>query len=280
MRPARRIASSIESRGPGLPGIVGTPDSLTVDFATDLSPIRRIASGDGPIHFRPTSSRISAKCAFSARKPYPGWTASASVISAAATSDVMFRYEPEGAAGPMHTDSSAARTWSASRSASEWTATVATPSSLQAAMMRSAISPRLATSTFWNNVASVRLDREQLLAELDGLRVLRVDRHDRARRVGLGLVHGLHRLADAERPALLDDVADLHEGLGVGIRRAVERAHDRGRQDVEALALPGARRPRRHVRGAARRGRRREGGRGGERGRLGEDGRLVGARQG
>ncbi len=50
----------------------------------------------------------------------------------------------------MQTDSSAARTWSASRSASEWTATVATPSSLQAAMMRRAISPRLATSTFWN----------------------------------------------------------------------------------------------------------------------------------
>ena len=45
------------------------PDSLTVAFATDLSPMRRIASGEGPIHFRPTSSRISAKCAFSARKP-------------------------------------------------------------------------------------------------------------------------------------------------------------------------------------------------------------------
>ena len=60
----------------------------------------------------------------------------------------MLRYEPEGEAGPMHTDSSAARTWSESRSASEWTATVAIESSLQAAMTRSAISPRLATRIF------------------------------------------------------------------------------------------------------------------------------------
>ena len=57
------------------------------------------------------------------------------------------------------------------------------------------------------HVASARLDREQFFAELDRLRVLRVDRHDRARRVRLDLVHEFHRLDDAERLALLDDVA-------------------------------------------------------------------------
>src|SRR5690349_1082972 len=50
----------------------------------------------------------------------------------------------------MQTSSSAKRTWSDSRSASEKTATVRIPSSLQARMTRSAISPRLAISTFRN----------------------------------------------------------------------------------------------------------------------------------
>src|SRR5258706_6269034 len=186
--------------------------------------------------------------------------------------DVMLRYEPATAAGPMHTDSSAALTWRESRSASEWTATVATPSSLHAAMMRSAISPRLATRTFLNIRAlpgfaaarSTRLDREELLSELDGLAVLRVDRHDRAALVRLDLVHELHRLDDAERLSLLDVVAELCEGLGLGIHRAIERADDRRRDDVKSLALARARRTGRQV--ARRRGR------GGNR-----DGRTLGA---
>src|SRR5512141_1257553 len=44
--------------------------------------------------------------------------------------------------------SSAARTWGARRSASEYTATEAIPSSRHARVIRSAISPRFATSTF------------------------------------------------------------------------------------------------------------------------------------
>src|SRR5579862_643421 len=44
----------------------------------------------------------------------------------------------------MHTASSANRTWRELRSASEYTATVGIPSSLQAQMTRNAISPRLA----------------------------------------------------------------------------------------------------------------------------------------
>ena len=50
----------------------------------------------------------------------------------------------------MHTASSAKRTWRASASAVECTATVRMPSSRQARMIRSAISPRLAMRIFLN----------------------------------------------------------------------------------------------------------------------------------
>src|SRR5439155_3612183 len=50
----------------------------------------------------------------------------------------------------MQTSSSANRTCSDSRSASEYTATVSTPSSRHARMTRSAISPRLAMRTLLN----------------------------------------------------------------------------------------------------------------------------------
>ena len=49
----------------------------------------------------------------------------------------------------MHTVSSARRTCIASESAVECTATVLIPISWQARWMRSAISPRLAISSFW-----------------------------------------------------------------------------------------------------------------------------------
>src|SRR6478672_5960901 len=76
--------------------------------------------------------------------------ASAPVISAAAMIRGILRYESRAGAGPMQTSSSAKRTCSDSRSASEYTATVSTPSSRQARMTRSAISPRLAIRTFLN----------------------------------------------------------------------------------------------------------------------------------
>src|SRR5215203_2981602 len=66
----------------------------------------------------------------------------------------MFKYDSRAGAGPMHTSSSANRTCSDSRSASEYTATVCTPSSRHARMTRSAISPRLAMRTFLNTGAS------------------------------------------------------------------------------------------------------------------------------
>src|SRR5262245_23539232 len=62
----------------------------------------------------------------------------------------MLRYDSRLRAGPMQTSSSAKRTCSESLSASECTATVLMPSSRQAQMIRSAISPRLANRIFLN----------------------------------------------------------------------------------------------------------------------------------
>src|SRR6185503_1573827 len=98
----------------------------------------------------------------------------------------------------MHTDSSASRTYLASRSASEWTTTVLMPSSRHARWMRSAISPRLAIRTLSNSLSGLRAgisrDQEQRLPEFHRLAVLGEDRLDRAAGVGLDLVHQLHRL--------------------------------------------------------------------------------------
>src|SRR5471032_2824104 len=116
-------------------------------------------------------------------------------------------------------------------------------------MTRRAISPRLATRIFWNtSLPSARLDVEELFPELHRLGVLRVDGDHRARDVRLDLVHELHRLDYAEGLALFDDVADLHESLGIRVRGAVERADDRRRDDVEDLPLSRAGGPRSKVR--------------------------------
>src|SRR5262245_1785622 len=98
----------------------------------------------------------------------------------------------------MHTLSSARRTCMASASAVECTATVRMPISRQARWMRSAISPRLAMSTFSNIAAVALADDHEDLAELDRLAVAHEDldhgaalrRHDR--------VHHLHRLDDEQ----------------------------------------------------------------------------------
>src|SRR5688572_21732910 len=97
----------------------------------------------------------------------------------------------------MHTDSSARRTYIASLSAVEWTATVSMPISLQARWTRSAISPRLAIRIFSNiGAILISVDDQQNLAELDRLGVADDDlRHG----TGLGRldrVEGLHRLDD------------------------------------------------------------------------------------
>src|SRR5690606_28319759 len=119
----------------------------------------------------------------------------------------------------MHTDSSARRTYLASRSASECTTTVLMPSSRQARWMRSAISPRLAMRIF-SNMAYARgarrrvhsNDDEQGLAVFDGFAILDQDLLDHARLVGFDLVEQLHRFDDAQGIAFLDRLADFDEG--------------------------------------------------------------------
>src|SRR5262245_29725929 len=110
----------------------------------------------------------------------------------------------------MQTASSAKRTCREFWSAWEYTATVGMPSSLQAQMMRSAISPRFATRIFLNITGLLaRSDSEQLLPELDGIAVLDEDPDDLARLVGRYLVHQLHGFHHAEDRSLLDRVPDL-----------------------------------------------------------------------
>ena len=81
--------------------------------------------------------------------------------------------------GPMQTASSARRTCIASVSAVEWTATVLMPISWQARWMRSAISPRLAISSFWIGIRRL-VDDDERLVELDRLGVADQDLLDHA----------------------------------------------------------------------------------------------------
>src|SRR5689334_22728768 len=123
----------------------------------------------------------------------------------------------------MQTASSANLTCSASASAVEWTATDLRPISRRQRITRSAISPRLATRTFLNFSRSSGLDLEQRLAVLDGRAVLDQDADDRARDVGLDLVHQLHRLDDAQHLALLDLVVERRVRRRVRVGLAIER---------------------------------------------------------
>ena len=52
-------------------------------FAFALFPRREMVLGEGPIKVRPQLSQIEAKLGFSLKNPYPGWMASAPVISQA-----------------------------------------------------------------------------------------------------------------------------------------------------------------------------------------------------
>src|ERR1700677_856474 len=110
----------------------------------------------------------------------------------------------------MQTVSSASSTCLVLKSAVECPATVLIPSSRQARRMRSAISPRLAMTTF--SIIAL-FDDEQGLAEFDRLTVLGEDRRDAPCLVGFDLVHHLHRFDDAEYLADFDLHADFDEGL-------------------------------------------------------------------
>lgn len=122
--------------------------AIAVALAVALSPILVIHSGLGPINVILCSSQIEANLAFSDKKPYPGWIASAPVISAAAIILGTFKYDSVLDTPPIHTASSASLTCKLSLSASEYTATVFTPNSLAALITLTAISPLLAISIF------------------------------------------------------------------------------------------------------------------------------------
>ena len=68
---------------PSEPSITGRPCALAIFFAWILSPIISISFEDAPINLILFSSKTLAKLAFSDKKPYPGWTASAFVSSIA-----------------------------------------------------------------------------------------------------------------------------------------------------------------------------------------------------
>src|ERR1700751_797016 len=115
----------------------------------------------------------------------------------------------------MQTLSSASRTHMPVASASECTATVEMPISLQARCTRSAISPRLAMRILSNMIL---LDDGERLAEFDGLGVSDQDLDDTAALRRRDRVHGLHRFDDAQGLAGRDRVADLHERIGARLR--------------------------------------------------------------
>src|SRR6185312_16549060 len=96
----------------------------------------------------------------------------------------------------MQTASSAKRTCRLWRSASEYTATVGIPRSLQAQMMRSAISPRLAI-----RILSKGADAKELFSVLYRLSVRDESGLNHPRHIRLDLVHQLHRFDDAENLA-------------------------------------------------------------------------------
>ena len=70
---------------------MGTPAFFMAARAFSFSPISRVISGGGPMNLMLQVSVTSAKLAFSASNPYPGWMASTFVISAALITAGMLR---------------------------------------------------------------------------------------------------------------------------------------------------------------------------------------------
>src|SRR6476646_7723323 len=139
----------------------------------------------------------------------------------------------------MHTARSANRAAMPSRSTVETTTTVSIPRIRQARTTRTAISPRLATSTRriglgttgpGATAAGLAIggpDPEQHLLVLDHLGVGRADLHNLPCRGGDNRVHQLHDLDDRELLVLRDPLPDLHERRLARARRDPERADGR-----------------------------------------------------
>src|SRR5262245_20211469 len=112
----------------------------------------------------------------------------------------------------MQIASSANRTWSECRSASEYTATARMPNSLHAQMTRSAISPLLAMRILLN--ISVGADSEERCSVFHGRTIFDQPRNYRPGDFALDLVHQLHRFNDTQNLAGFHNVADTHKRRG------------------------------------------------------------------
>src|SRR6202049_1408786 len=106
----------------------------------------------------------------------------------------------------MQTARSAERTRSLSRSASRNAAAVAIPNSLQAQIIRRAISPRLAMRTFLKGA-----DAKQSLPILYRLAIGNQLTGYHTGYFRLDLIHELHRLDNAEHRSGLHRLSDTHE---------------------------------------------------------------------
>src|SRR5579859_7432181 len=106
------------------------------------------------------------------------------------------------------------------------------PSSLQAQITRSAISPRLATRIFWNMgwaplLFAARMDAEEGLPVFDRLPILHKNAQHLAADVGLDFVHQLHSFHDAQRLPGFYVAADFYKRLRTRTRRPIVGAHNR-----------------------------------------------------
>src|SRR5260370_31374813 len=158
----------------------------------------------------------------------------------------------------MQNASSASRTCSEPRSASEYTATVLSPSSRHARMTRTAISPRFAIRTLENIAKSDSrswpcqglpapasysaprrrsgrgIDEEQRLSVLHRRAVVHQHPGDATIHIAGDLIEHLHLLEDADRLPGVDVVPFVDERRSVGLGSAVERA-DHGRDDRDQV---------------------------------------------
>ena len=66
---AKATISSAVSTGSIVPATSGAPTSAAIFRAETLSPSNLIAAGGGPIQIKPAAITLSAKSAFSERKP-------------------------------------------------------------------------------------------------------------------------------------------------------------------------------------------------------------------
>ena len=84
-------ASETDFTSPSEPSIIGNPYFFAIFFAWILSPISLISLALGPINFILCLATTSANLAFSDKKPYPGWIASAPVKSTADIKEAKFK---------------------------------------------------------------------------------------------------------------------------------------------------------------------------------------------